>query len=61
VFETYDDPLEQGGHCHYFGLTGAAEKATRMFEFMYNGHRVSAEHGDAKARWLKMDWCRECI
>jgi hypothetical protein len=54
------NPLNDG-YCHYFGLTGAADKAMMMWDFMYDKHRWDrgSEEGEMATVWDEMIWERE--
>jgi len=58
VFEALNDPLKRNGHCHYFGLTGVADKAVAMYNFMRRNRRKSDEIG---TYYAAMSWDREFI
>ena len=51
VFETSVNPLKNG-YCHYFGLTGVADKAIAMYNFMHDNE------GEL-TMWEEMIWDRE--
>jgi hypothetical protein len=50
VFETSVNPLEHG-YCHYFGLTGVADKAIAMYNFMHDNYELTM--------WEEMTWVRD--
>jgi hypothetical protein len=59
VIETRVNPLNDG-YCHYFGLTGAADKAIMMWDFMYDKNRGDrgSEEGEMATVWDEMSWDR---
>jgi hypothetical protein len=58
VFEASCNPLTANGYCHYFGLTGIADKAMAMYDYMHDNHsrRESDERGTF---WEEMSWSRD--
>ena len=61
VFETSRNPFKNG-YCHYFGLTGVADKAIAMYNFMHDncGERdEDSDEPDRTTRWEEMTWSRE--
>jgi hypothetical protein len=60
VFETLQNPLKNG-YCHYFGLTGVADKAIAMYNFMHDnyGERDEDDEHDMTTSWAEMTWVRE--
>jgi hypothetical protein len=59
VFETSRNPLECAGVCHYFGLTGVADKAIAMYKFMYDNHESKIGEVPVTTTWEEMTWSRE--
>jgi hypothetical protein len=53
VFETSANPLEDG-YCRDFGLTGVADKAIAMYNFMHDNYGE-----DELTIWAQMTWSRE--
>jgi hypothetical protein len=59
VFETSQNPLNNG-YCHYFGLTGIADKAIAMYNFMHdNNVECDKDEPDMRTMWEEMVWIRE--
>jgi hypothetical protein len=61
VFETSHNPLDNG-YCHYFGLTGVADKAIAMYNFMHDNYEDSEGGEDEPTMttvWAEMTWVRE--
>jgi hypothetical protein len=59
VFETSCNPLtaNSNGYCHYFGLTGVADKAIAMYNFMHDRHSRSSD--EIGTIWEAMSWGRD--
>jgi hypothetical protein len=60
VLETSYNPIggrKLAGFCQYLGLTGVADKAMAMYEFMYS-HKSDSEEDefDMTTRWAQMTW-----
>jgi hypothetical protein len=60
VFETSQNPLTNG-YCHYFGLTGVADKAIAMYNFMHDNYdrEYNEDKPDMTTIWAEMLWDRE--
>jgi hypothetical protein len=58
VFEASCNPLKQG-ICHYFGLTGVADKAIAMYNFMHDNYNDCGEDDEIATFWTEMSWGRE--
>jgi len=61
VFETVLNLLD-GGAYHYFGLTGVADKAIAMYNFMHDNYEECDDSEDEPAMttiWATMTWGRE--
>jgi len=61
VFETSQNPLVDG-FCHLFGLTGVADKAIAMYNFMHDKHEefdTSEAESAMSTLWEEMTWDRE--
>ena len=61
VIETVLDPLAEDGYCHFFGLTGAADKAVAMYNFMHDKHDDSDDAPAMTTIWTTIGWGREFI
>ena len=63
IFESLGKPLEHE-YCLYFGLTGVADKAIAMYNFMHDNHEEFDDSEDEpamKTMWAQMTWGREYI
>src|SRR5260221_10629106 len=61
VIETEMDPLANDGYCHLFGLTGVADKAVAMYNFMQDKHDDLVDAPAMTTGWTKVGWVREFI
>lgn len=69
IFETEHHPLSPkgGGYCHSLGLTGNANKAIAMYNFMHDNYADSypedfdnsEDEPVVTTRWEAMEWGRE--
>lgn len=57
VIETSNNPLEEDGYCQHFGLTGVADKAIAMWEFMH--YKFEEQYGGMPTIWVTMLWSRD--
>ena len=55
VFETPCNPLTDGGYCRYIGLTGIADKAIAMYDYMHDKY----ESDEMGTIWEEMSWHRD--
>jgi hypothetical protein len=55
VFETFMNPLKRGS-CLYFGLTGVADKAIAMYNFVHDNAEEYME--DGRTYWADLTWER---
>ena len=61
VFESFLNPLNDGC-CHYFGLSGVADKAIVLFNFMRDNNGECEDRSDEIGTyWGDMSWEREYI
>jgi hypothetical protein len=58
VFETSCNPLTNNGYCHYFGLTGVADKAIAMYDYVHDGYSIE-ESDETGTFWDEMSWSRD--
>ena len=54
VFETSGNPLKNDGYCHYFGLTGVADKAIAMYDYVHDKYGTD----EMGTTWEEMSWSR---
>jgi hypothetical protein len=53
------NPLKDSGYCHYFGLTGVADKAIAMYNFMHdNCGEYDKDEPKMTTQWAEMEWPR---
>jgi hypothetical protein len=57
VMESSMNPLKYG-YCHYFGLTGAADKAMAMYDYMHDNFE-GGDDDEMYTIWAEMTWNRE--
>ena len=61
VIETVLDPFAEDGYCHFFGLTGVADKAVAMYNFMHDKYDESDDAPAMTTIWTTIGWGREFI
>jgi len=58
VFETSFNPIVDG-QCHYFGLTGIADKAIAMYNFMHDHYiTFTNDEDEYDSYWEDVTWDR---
>ena len=59
VFESSMNPLIEG-HCHYCGLTGVADKAIALFNFVHDNFVIGRDMPDSEigVYWEELEWGR---
>lgn len=61
VMETLSHPFARDGYCHLFGLTGVADKAVAMYDFMHDKYDDSDDAPAMTTIWTKIEWDRKFI